>query len=147
MTTVSATPTPISSVLPTTTTTTPPTAGSGSLGKDDFLKLLVAQLKYQDPLNPADGTEFVAQTSQLTSVETLKEVSALLKDSLAVQQQWSSAGMVGRSVTYKVADGTTASGTVTSVLLQGDPVLRVRTPAGTTQDVPMTAVTAVSAAD
>lgn len=42
-----------------------------SLGKDDFLKLLVTQLTQQDPLNPQDGTQFVAQLAQFTSLERL----------------------------------------------------------------------------
>ncbi|GAB4248719.1 MAG: hypothetical protein Kow00109_24780 [Acidobacteriota bacterium] len=42
-----------------------------TLGKDDFLTLLVAQLSHQDPLNPQDASEFVAQLSQLTSLEQL----------------------------------------------------------------------------
>lgn len=136
-------PTPINGLLP--TSTTPVTAGNSELGKDEFMKLLVAQMRYQDPLNPADSSEFVAQTSQLTSVETLQQVEALLERSLAAQQQWSSAALVGRSVSYANADGTTGSGTVTSVLLQNDPVVRVRTAAGTTEDVPLASVTQVSA--
>ena len=47
-------------------------AGSKSVGdQDTFLKLLVAQLKYQDPSNPADSTQFLAQTAQFTQVEKL----------------------------------------------------------------------------
>ncbi len=44
------------------------------LGKEDFLKLLVTQLKAQDPLNPQDGTEFVAQLAQFTSLERLVNI-------------------------------------------------------------------------
>lgn len=42
-----------------------------AMGKDEFLKLLVAQMKHQDPLNPMDGQEMAAQLAQFTSVEQL----------------------------------------------------------------------------
>ncbi|MGF1648183.1 MAG: flagellar hook assembly protein FlgD [Kineosporiaceae bacterium] len=124
----------------------PVTAGRSELGREDFLQLLVAQLRYQDPLNPADGTEFVAQTAQLTSVERLNELADLSGQAVSVQQRWSAAALVGRTVTVPGPDGIGAvTGTVTSVLLSGtDPVLRVRVPGGDTRDVPLDAVTAVS---
>jgi flagellar basal-body rod modification protein FlgD len=121
------------------------TAGRSELGREDFLQLLVAQLRYQDPLNPADGTEFVAQTAQLTSVENLEQLSDLAERSLTMQQQWSAASLVGRTVTVPGVDGSPASGTVTSVLLDGaDPVLRVRVSAGDVRDVPLGAVASVA---
>ncbi len=52
------------------------------LGKDDFLKLLVKQLSYQDPLNPLDATDFSAQLAQFSSVEQLSNIDETLKASL-----------------------------------------------------------------
>jgi flagellar basal-body rod modification protein FlgD len=68
---------------------TPETASAVSqsfVNKDTFLRLLVAQLKNQDPLNPADGTAFVAQLAQLTQLEqtiAMKEDLAAIRSLLA----------------------------------------------------------------
>ena len=90
---------------------------SMSLGdKDTFVKLLVAQLKYQDPSNPADSTQFLAQTAQFTQVEKLGEIA----DMLSAQQLIGANALVGRTVTYQDANGISQTGVVTKTKLNGD---------------------------
>ena len=50
------------------------------MGKDDFLHLLVTQLKNQDPLNPSDSTEFTAQLATFSSLEELQNINSKLSD-------------------------------------------------------------------
>src|SRR5512136_759569 len=59
--------------------------GGSIVGKDDFLKLLVAQIKNQNPLNPADGVEFLSQLAQFSQLEQLINIRTQL-ESLAAGQ-------------------------------------------------------------
>src|SRR5689334_22996681 len=107
----------------TTSTANPSTAqsttGNNQLGKDTFLKLLVAQLKYQDPTHPSDGTEFLAQTAQFTMVEKLTDLATGQQEMLASQQLLSASNLVGRTVSYTNSDGIEATGVVSSAKLSG----------------------------
>lgn len=87
---------------------------SGELGSDAFLKLLVAQLKYQDPLNPADGAEFLAQTAQFTMVEKLTTMVTQGEAVARSQQETQAAQLVGKQVTYVSSTGAKSEGTVQS---------------------------------
>ena len=69
-------------INPVTSSGTPATAqpGGPTLGKQDFLKLLITQLRNQDPLNPLDQNEFLSQTAQFTSLENLQNISSELAE-------------------------------------------------------------------
>jgi flagellar basal-body rod modification protein FlgD len=121
----------------TTTQSTTPTGSTGTttptlenpaatLGKDDFLKLLVTQLKYQDPLKPTDQSQFMSQMAQFSTVEGINNLQSTLEsmnESNAVSQ---AVGLIGKSVTYLADDGTTGTGTAASVsLLDGKVTVHV----------------------
>jgi flagellar basal-body rod modification protein FlgD len=134
--------TPLSSVLgtPSTGATSATKADPGTLGKDAFLKLLVAQLRYQDPSKPVDSAEFMSQTAQFTSVERLDQILA----ASVVQQRLQAASLSGQEVAWTDTQGVAHSGTVQSVRLVtgGDPVLVVKEGTGTV-DLPLTEVSEV----
>jgi flagellar basal-body rod modification protein FlgD len=95
------------------------------MDKDLFLKLLVAQMKYQDPSKPADTSQFLAQTAQFTMVEKLEELSKNQTELLTAQLMTSATSMIGRTVTYTGLDGKEASGVVTSTTIGSNPTLKV----------------------
>jgi flagellar basal-body rod modification protein FlgD len=82
--------------------TTTISQGNGTMGKDDFLTLLVAQLQAQDPLNPMDGTQFTAQLAQFTSLEQLQNINTNLEgidNSQNIQTNSGAVGFIGKTVT------------------------------------------------
>src|SRR3984957_13749464 len=116
----------MTAIPPTTTQgTTAPTSSTGSTGdsnqlnEDTFLQLLVAQMKYQDPLSPTDSTQFLTQTAQFTEVSTLQQIET---DQQAIQhtnQLLAASGMVGRGVTFSTAGIAPATAVATSKVTVG----------------------------
>ncbi len=73
---------------------------SSELGKNEFLKLLLAQLQHQDPLNPADNTEFIAQLAQFSSLEQMTQMNTTLEESLMASQSMSQAVTNAMIISY-----------------------------------------------
>jgi flagellar basal-body rod modification protein FlgD len=102
---------------------TAPTASvdrADQMGKDVFLKLLVAQMRYQDPSKPVDSSQMMSQTATFTQVEKLEQLAEQNSALLALQRSTSAGAMVGRSITYTDSTGASTSGVVTSVRLGTD---------------------------
>jgi flagellar basal-body rod modification protein FlgD len=76
------------------------TPRSNDLDRDTFLKLMIAQLKNQDPSSPVDSKDFLVQTAQFSVVEKLEQMAKLNTELLAATRLGSASALVGRSVTY-----------------------------------------------
>ncbi|MCY8405874.1 flagellar hook assembly protein FlgD [Bacillus sonorensis] len=77
-------------------------SGSSNLGKDDFLKLLVKQLQYQDPLNPMEDREFIAQMATFSSLEQLTNLNTTMSTFVGLQDPMSMyVDWIGKEVTYE----------------------------------------------
>jgi flagellar basal-body rod modification protein FlgD len=103
----------------TTGTTAPPKAAKATgpnLGKDDFLKLLVGQLKNQDPLNPTSDTDFIGQMAQFSQLEQTTNMATANDKLIAEQRGARSVALLGRTVTYPdVNSGVLSTGLVERV--------------------------------
>jgi flagellar basal-body rod modification protein FlgD len=99
---------------------------AGSVGMQDFVRILVSQLNNQDPLKPMDNQEFMTQLAQFTALEQSRLLNQNLEALLAVQSTTQSVGLIGRTV-----DVATSSGTVSGQVIQldfssGEPRMTVR---------------------
>src|SRR5579859_2730225 len=97
-----------------------------TLTQDDFLKLLVAQMSAQDPLNPVSNTDFAAQMAQFSALQTSQATQSDMSQLQAGQQVQQANGLIGRNVTLLAHDGTNPSGLVTGVqMVSGVPKIMV----------------------
>jgi len=106
----------------TTATASQPASSGQTLNQNDFLKLLVAQMQYQDPMNPQSDTQMAAQMAQFTSLQQTSQMSS----SLSMMQ---ANNLVGSTVTVQVDPNNrtkVATGTVTGVTMtNGSPQILV----------------------
>lgn len=127
-----------------TPTSADPSNPLSQLGSDAFLKLLVAQLKYQNPMQPTDGAAMLQQTAQFTTVETLQSIAAMNQQLMGFQQVTMGLGLVGKSVEAIGANDLPVAGTVDSMRFTVDGPLLILEDG---QAIPMTNVISVTTAD
>lgn len=100
------------------------------LGKDDFLKLLIGQMKNQDPLNPTDGAEYMGQMTQFSILEQITNLGQTMSAASSNEYDQNAIGLIGKQITYMRIVGTelrTFNGTVDSVTFTSQgPKLKIR---------------------
>ena len=112
-----------------------------ALDRDAFLKLLVAQLKYQDPSKPVDASEMISQSASLSVVDKLDQISTLLTDGGATNRLTLGGSIIGKQITFAGPDGYPVTQIVSAVAFDGS-TMTLR--AGD-WEVPLDAVRAISA--
>jgi len=132
--------TPInSSTLSTQGTTLTPT--SSGLNQNDFLQLMMDQLKNQDPLNPSDPTQYMSELAQFSQLQTETSIASSQATTASQSSAASALALLGRTVTYSDSSGASQSGTVSSVQFgSSGPTLTV----GSISGVPLSAITEAS---
>jgi flagellar basal-body rod modification protein FlgD len=94
-------------------------APTNQLGKDDFLKLLSAQLQYQNPMDPMDNTQFVAQMANFSTLEQVTNLATAQANLAKTETAQQAIALIGHTVSYVDANDKTQSGTVKSVETAG----------------------------
>ncbi len=105
-------------------------SSSANLTMQDFLKVLLTQLTYQDPLKPMDNQQFMAQIAQFTTLQQTQELNANIQTLLGNQSALQSVGLLGRTVDVSTQMGP-VTGRVTAISLSGNsPLITLQTSAG-----------------
>lgn len=106
-------------------------ASASSLGLQDFMRILLTQLTYQDPLKPMDNQQFMAQMAQFSALEQSQRLNDRVQQLTDSQAALQSIALIGRTVDLQTASGP-ATGTVSALSLRGDvPLLAVTLANGT----------------
>lgn len=90
-----------------------------TMDSDVFMSLLVAQLKNQNPSAPMDTNQMMSQTIQLSMMEKMQELTTNSKEGFSLQMRQAAAQLIGHSIGYTLADGTTGTGIASSVSYSG----------------------------
>ena len=101
-------------------------ASNGALGKDQFLKLFVAQLQHQDPMNPMNDSEFMGQMASFSTLEQVSNLAAANERIASNLTSTSAIGLIGRTISYVDANDEIQTGKVDKVTTAGGkPMLTV----------------------
>ena len=97
-------------------------AANDTLGKDDFLKILITQLTHQNPLEPMEDKEFIAQMAQFSSLEQMTNIATGM-ESLANFSMINAVSFIDRTVAYVDDEGSIQEATVTGVAFESGSVV------------------------
>jgi flagellar basal-body rod modification protein FlgD len=103
---------------------------ANGLNQQDFIKILLTQLTYQDPLKPMDNQQFMAQMAQFTALQQSVQLNDNMTQLIHNQAALQSVGLIGRSVDISTANGI-VTGTVSGLALNENlPVMSLTLPGG-----------------
>jgi flagellar basal-body rod modification protein FlgD len=109
----------------------PKDAANGAMGKDDFLKLFVAQLQHQDPMNPMNDADMMGQMASFSTLEQITNMAVANQTIAANLSSSSAVSLIGRTVTWVDGQDLSHTGTVEKVTVtDGKPSLTAAGTAG-----------------
>lgn len=96
-------------------TTDPSATPNSGINEQDFIKLFVSELQFQDPMQPLDNSQFLTQLAQFVSIEQQSEEVSGINNLLTLNSSDQSLGLLSHTVQVTNADGSTTSGKVTGI--------------------------------
>ncbi|MBI5359837.1 MAG: flagellar hook capping protein [Planctomycetes bacterium] len=117
-------PNPISSLTSTTQTSaaTGSTAERARLTRDEFMKILIAEVSNQDPMSPLDNKEFLGQLTNLQNLESTSALTDTLKTMNKYQELGAASTLIGKTITGTADSGNLVKGAVSKVVVNNDSI-------------------------
>lgn len=103
------------------------TQSKSSIGQEDLFKILLAQLQYQDPLEPIDNQEFIAQLAQFTELEQTRSLNEKIDQLLLTQSVNQSVTLIGKTIQVQLESATEVGTVIAVAFNDGDPRLTIQT--------------------
>lgn len=110
----------MTTTIPTGANQTSQQTSKTAVDYQSFLKLLIAEMKNQDPTNPMDTSQYMSQFAQLSTVEQAMQTNSKLDALLSSQSLSQANGLIGKTVSFTDATGESFSGKVVSVSINAD---------------------------
>ena len=108
---------------------------NASIAQEDFLRILLTQLRFQDPLKPVDNQQFVAQLAQFSALEINRQQSEKIDTLLQLNATGQAIGLIGHQVEVRGASGAGVGEVIAVSFASGEGRLSVKTPQATLVDV------------
>ena len=108
-----------------------PAAQNSTLGQEDLFKILLTELSFQDPLEPMDNKEFIAQLAQFTNLEQTRQFNDKLDALLTVQAADQSIGLLGKTVEVKTETVPEIGDVIAISFSEGSPIMTIKKTDGT----------------
>jgi flagellar basal-body rod modification protein FlgD len=116
---------------------------SSGIGQEDFLKILLTQLNFQDPLKPLDNQEFLAQMAQFSSLEQTRQLNDRIDTLLTIQSSSQSIGLLGKTVDISTASGSVTGQVTTLTFRDGQPSMTVKVGDQFLNDISLSQITLI----
>ena len=107
------------------------TSQNSTLGQEDLFKILLTELSFQDPLEPMDNKDFIAQLAQFTNLEQTRQFNDKLDALLTVQAADQSIALLGKTIEFKTETAPEIGDVIAVTFSEGSPIMTIKKPDGT----------------